>query len=99
MTVDIDAIAIEDEGPEPFRFNRGEEEFAMATLLQLDWRDQERVLFGTNTTERLRILLGEEQFDRFVAKPLTTARLIKLLDLWFDYQGLDQAKLVASSDS
>lgn len=98
MSIDIDAVAIEDEG-EPFRFRRGDEEYTMATLLQLDWRDQEKVLFGTDTTERLRILFGDEQYERFAAKPLSTARLIKLLDLWFDHQGVDGSKSEASPDS
>lgn len=97
MTVDIDAIAIED--GEPFRFRRGDDEFTMATLLQLDWRDQETVLLGTDTVERLRILFGAEQYERFAEKPLSTARLIKLLDLWYEHQGIDGTKSEASPDS
>lgn len=86
--IDLDAIAVEAEAEAPFEFSWGGETYTIPLLMQLPWQVGNTIARTRDAEANMRVLLGDD-YDRFTAgKPMSTARLIKLLDLWWEHQGL-----------
>jgi hypothetical protein len=97
---DLDALAVEAESAEPFRFRWDGHEFALPLLQQMTWQDSVAYFADDATPDaKLRRLLGAPQYEQFTAKPMSTARLNALLDAWFAAQGTSAGESVASSPS
>lgn len=94
---DLDALATDPDG-EPFTFHWNAELFTLQTFKQMEWRQQ--ITFTQMPMEEaMRLLLGEVQWDNFVAKPMSRGRLNALLDAWYLHQGISSGEGPASSDS
>ena len=75
---DVDALEVEEETQEPFRFSWAGETFVMPTAAMMDWRDQ--LGLETATAARsLELIMGPAEHDRFCehtdAHPMTSARM------------------------
>lgn len=92
---DFDALAVEGEDAEPYRFTWNGTKFEMPTLGQLGWRDHLFVAEENPVEDKLRVLLGD-QFDAFCAKQMTKLRMDKLIERWFAAQGITAGESPAS---
>lgn len=95
---DLDAVVVEAENAEPFRFKWRDQSWEMPTMDALDFSDQ-LALEQATVEESLRIIMGSDQFDRFIAEPISTGRARELIKRWRRWQGLDQGESRASSRS
>ena len=60
---DLDALEVEGEDAEPFRFTYKGQKFEMPVASTMDWRDQ-LALSEATESESVRIIMGDEQFQR-----------------------------------
>lgn len=95
---DFDTLAVEGEDTEPYRFTWGGTKFEMAPLARLSWRDHRFVIDENDIEAKLRILLGD-QFDAFDAKPMSSARMDRLIERWFAHQGITPGESSGSASS
>lgn len=86
--IDLETLAAEGES-EPFRFNWAGDTYEMPTFAQLPWTVVDQVMAGQASTERLRLIMGDEQFERFKAKPCPAGKLKALMDLYWAHMGVD----------
>lgn len=85
--IDLDALAAEGEG-EPFTFSWAGDTYSMPTLAQLPWTVASEIVGDLPTPDKLALILGDEPFERFKAKPCSAAKLRALLNAYLDHQGL-----------
>lgn len=85
--IDLDALAAEGEG-EPFRFTWAGDTYEMPTLMQLPWTVAGAIFGDLPSAEKLKLILGDETFERFKAKPCSAGKLRALLDAYMTFQGL-----------
>jgi hypothetical protein len=86
-TFKLDALEVEGESGEPFTFETHGETFTMPLASAMPWQDQLALETATQM-ESLRLILGDEQFERFQKVPMSSARLGALLKQWMEHQGL-----------
>jgi len=94
---DVDALAKEAKG-EPFRFKLGGTVFKLPPSNELDWQDAQDLEQG-NLTSAFRGMLGDKQYEKFVAHRLDIARLQKLVTAYMAHQGLEPGESEASPSS
>lgn len=87
MSFDLDALEVEGEDSPPFEFTYKGEKFTMPAAVAMPWQDQ-LALERADQLESMRLILGDEQFDRLRALPMSAARLAKLIEKWQEHQGL-----------
>lgn len=88
VDLDLDALAREaQETPEPFTFRLHGHVFQMAAGSDADFRALDEIN-RDNITNAIRLLLGDEQFDKFVQKPVSMRTLRTLLEGWSNHKGL-----------
>jgi hypothetical protein len=90
--IDLDTLAVEGEGDEPFRFQWQGEPYTIPLLTQLPWPVVGQITRGQNAVERMRLLLGDEQYERFAAKPCSSAKLRKLFELYMELNGVTEGE-------
>jgi hypothetical protein len=90
-TFDLDALEVEGEDGEPFTFTYQGETYTMPNATAMPWQDQ-LALETADTTESLRLILGDEQFTRFQKQPMSAGRLNALISKWMEHQGLKQGE-------
>lgn len=98
MTYDLDAAIREDRG-EPFTFKFGGQEFTLphqkdvdkTTLLVADGEG------GSAILDSLRIALGNEQWGRFDAIPLSIDGVNKIYAAWNEHSGVTSGEDSAST--
>lgn len=95
---DLDALEVEDESKPPFEFTYQGDKFTLPVAAAMPWQSQ-LALESANQRESLRLIMGDEQFDRFSALPMSSARLGKLVEAWLRHQGLNPGESPASSPS
>ena len=95
---DLDAVVVEAEDAEPFRFKWRDQSWSMPLMDALDFSDQ-LALENATAEESLRLIMGSEQFDKFIAEPISTGRARELIKRWRKWQGLDEGESRASSRS
>lgn len=93
---DLDAVEVEAESADPFRFRWRGEVYEMPLAAALDFTDQ-LALETASETESMRLILGDDQFDRLTTDPMSTGRMNVLLTQWLRHQGLKPGELPASS--
>ena len=84
---DLNALEVEGENAEPFEFTYEGESFTMPTAAGMTWQDQ-LALERADQLEALRLILGDEQYDRFEKLPMSVGRLSALIEAWQAHQGL-----------
>lgn len=95
VTFDLDALEVEDESKPPFMFTYRKQNFTLPVAASMPWQDQLKLETATQT-ESLRLIMGDEQYAKFAALPMSSARLGKLIEAWLAHQGLDGGKSPAS---
>ena len=95
---DLDSLVVEAEGSKPFVFRWREQSWEMPLMDALDLSDQ-LALENATVEESLRIIMGGEQWDRFIAEPISTGRTRALIKQWRKWQGLNEGESRASSRS
>lgn len=89
--IDLDTLAAEAEG-EPFRFRWAGDEYAIPLLDQLPWTVTNQITRGQGAVERMGLLLGDEQYERFAAKPCSTAKLRALFEAYMAANGVTEGE-------
>jgi hypothetical protein len=84
---DLDALEVEGEDAPPFEFTYKGEKFSMPTANAMAWQDQLALETATEAGA-LRLILGDEQYDRLAKLPMSSARMAKLITAWQGHQGL-----------
>jgi len=95
---DLDALEVEAENSPPFKFKWRGEIWEMPLMYAMQFRDQ-LDLENATVEESMRLIMGEDQFDRFIAEPITTGRMRDLIAAWQRFQGLEPGESPASSRS
>lgn len=95
---DLDALELEDENADPFRFTFRGEKYEMPLMMQMDFSDQ-LALEDATLSDSLEIILGTEQFKRLLSEPVSTARMKALIERWQEFQGLEPGKSESSRRS
>lgn len=95
---DLDALEVEGEDAEPFRFTYKGQKFEMPVAKAMDWRDQ-LALSEATEAESVRLIMGDEQYERLSKLPMSSARFGALIDRWGKHQGLSLGNSRASSRS
>lgn len=103
---DLDALAVEQEEAEPFRFTWGGKTFELPTLLQLPLDRQLQIAETGADLAAVRLVLGEKMIAELSRtpggpghRPMSAPRMMKLLEAWFAHQGTSRGKSPASSRS
>jgi hypothetical protein len=95
---DLDALIVEAENAPPFRFKWRDEVWEMPLMNAMPFRDQ-LDLESATVEESMSLIMGEEQFERFIAEPISTGRMRDLITAWQRFQGLEPGESQASSRS
>ena len=95
---DLDAVVVEAETAEPFRFTWKGETWELPLMDALEFADQ-IALESANVEDSLRLLMGDDQWERFIAHPISTGRARELIRRWQKWQGLEPGESPASSRS
>jgi hypothetical protein len=90
--IDLDTLAVEGEGDEPFRFQWQGEQYEIPLFTQLPWPVVGQITHGQDATERMALLLGDEQLERFTAKPCSSAKLRALFDAYMAANGVTEGE-------
>ena len=92
---DLDALVLEVETAPPFRFKWREEVWEMPLMHAMEFTDQME-LEQAGIEQSMRLIMGADQFDRFIAEPISTARMEGLIKAWNRHQGLESGESRAS---
>lgn len=84
---DLDALEVEGEDFPPFVFTYKGESYEMPVTSAMPWQAQTALETATQA-QSLRLILGDEQYDRLSKQPMSAARMGALVDQWGKYQGL-----------
>src|SRR5262245_19477516 len=95
---DLDALVVEAGNAPPFRFKWRDEVWEMPLMMAMPFNDQ-LALEGATVEESMALIMGAEQFDRFIAEPISTGRMRDLIATWQRFQGLEPGESRASSRS
>ena len=95
---DLDALVVEAENAPPFKFKWRDEVWHMPLMNAMPFRDQ-LDLEAATVEESMRLIMGEDQFERFIAEPISTGRIRGLIETWQRFQGLEPGESQASSRS
>jgi hypothetical protein len=87
-TFDLDILEKDGEAPKPLPVRLGGEEFVFNDLDEADyWAELAEAPAEEDVETQLRIMLGEEQYERFRAKPLKGWKLNALMKRLDDHFG------------
>lgn len=89
--IDLDTLAVEGEGDEPFRFTWQGDEYAIPLLTQLPWPTVGAITRGQDAGDRMELLLGD-QYERFTEKPCSAAKLRRLFELYMEANGVTEGE-------
>lgn len=95
---DLDALVVEAENAPPFKFKWRGEVWQMPLMNAMQFRDQ-LDLENATVEESMRLIMGEDQFEQFIAEPISTGRMRDLIAAWQRFQGLEPGESAASSRS
>lgn len=84
---DLDALEVEEENGAPFTFTYKGDTYSMPTAQAMPWQDQ-MALETATAAESMRLILGDDQYERLSKQPMSTARMAKLIEAWSKHQGL-----------
>lgn len=91
VTVDLDLDALAREAtdvPQPFTFRLHGHVFSIAPGSEADFRVLDQIN-QDKIAEAVRLLLGEEQYEKFTSKPVSMRTLKTILSGWSDHKGLE----------
>ena len=95
---DLDALVVEAEALPPFRFKWRDQVWEMPWMNAMPFRDQ-LDLENATVDQSMRLIMGDDQFERFIAEPISTGRMRDLIETWQRFQGLEPGESRASSRS
>jgi hypothetical protein len=95
---DLDALVVEVETAAPFKFKWRDELWTMPLMFAMEFADQ-MALEDADVETSMRLIMGDDQFERFIAAPISTGRMRDLIAQWHKFQGLDPGESQASSRS
>jgi len=95
---DLDALVVDAESAPPFRFKWRDEVWEMPLMNAMPFRDQLDLEEAT-VEESMGLIMGAEQFERFISEPISTGRMRDLIAAWQRFQGLEPGESRASSRS
>ena len=95
---DLDALVVDAENAPPFKFKWRDEVWEMPLMNAMQFRDQ-LDLENATVDESMRLIMGDDQFERFMAEPISTGRMRDLIEVWQRFQGLEPGESRASRRS
>ena len=95
---DLDALVVDAENAPPFKFKWRDQVWEMPLMNAMLFRDQ-LDLEAATVEESMRLIMGEDQFERFIAEPISTGRMRDLIETWQRFQGLEPGESRASRRS
>ena len=95
---DLDALVVDAENAPPFKFKWRDEVWQMPLMNAMQFSDQ-LSLEDSTVEDSMRLIMGSDQFDRFIAEPISTGRMRDLIEAWQRFQGLEPGESRASRRS